>query len=215
MRNWKQTLSRQISHQNLLKLGDQHTTFFAKVTRVRQVENSLMRLTYTPWEPYITIKDIKETSVEYYSRLFCQRTSNNSYTPWSPKLVSMDMNVWLLRLPMTKVMKNVAEHMLTDKSPDPDGLMTRIFQLCWDTVKSEVTDALAHLFVGRSMVRQLNHTFLTLISKIQGAERMEEFCPISVINTLYKIHAKLIAGKLAVITLDIISNNQATFVASR
>lgn len=75
----------------------------------------------------------------------------------------------------------------------------------------DITTMLTHLFLGRHMVCELNHTFKTLVPKIPVAKRMDEFRPISVFNTLYKIHANLIADRMAIVILDLISKSQTAF----
>lgn len=65
------------------------------------------------------------------------------------------------------------------------------------------------------MVREVNHTFITLVPKLQGTERIEDFCPISCINSLYKIHAKLIVDILGEVVPSLTYGNQATFTSSR
>lgn len=52
---------------------------------------------------------------------------------------------------------------------------------------------LTHIYIGRNMVREMNHTFITLILKLSGNEYLEHFQPISYVNRLYKIHAKILA----------------------
>lgn len=42
------------------------------------------------------------------------------------------------------------------------------------------------------MVRELNHTFVMLVLKVKGAKALEVFRPIFYINTMYKIHLKLL-----------------------
>lgn len=64
-------------------------------------------------------------------------------------------------------------------------------------------------------MRQLNHTFITLVLKDVGAEMMGQFHPISCINSLYKIHAKIIVDQLAMVVPNLISGNQAAFMGER
>lgn len=65
------------------------------------------------------------------------------------------------------------------------------------------------------MVREVNHTLITLISKMKGAEQMEEFRPISCVGAVYKLHAKLLTGRLSIVSLLLISPAQAVFVEGR
>lgn len=85
----------------------------------------------------------------------------------------------------------------------------------WEDVKEDVIADLTHLYLGRSMVRAMNHTFITLIPKMEGATRIEEFWPISCGNTIYEIHAKILADRLKHITPYLLLENQAAFMKNR
>lgn len=82
-------------------------------------------------------------------------------------------------------------------------------------MKNDIIDGLTHLMMERSMVWELNHTFMTLVPKIQGVEHMDEFQPISCVNTFYKIHAKMLGDRLAEVVTLLQSKNHATFVSGR
>lgn len=103
--------------------------------------------------------------------------------------------------------------MSTNKTPRSDNFTIHFFQVYWDKIKHDITIGLTHLFLGRSLMREVNHTFIMLVSKVEGAERMEEFRPISYMNTIHKIHAKLIVGRLAEVVPDLLSRIQVAFTA--
>lgn len=82
-------------------------------------------------------------------------------------------------------------------------------------MKSEVLASLTHLFMGRSMVREMNYTFITLIPKVEGEENMQNFWPIACVNTLYKLHSEILVGHLAKVMPYLLSNNQAAITSGR
>ena len=58
----------------------------------------------------------------------------------------------------------------------------------------------------------LNDTLITLIPKCDNLESMHDLCPIALCNVLYKVIAKVLANRLKVILLNIISNTQFALV---
>ena len=56
--------------------------------------------------------------------------------------------------------------------------------------------ALEDFSAGRCHMDRLNRAYIVLLSKVQGAEQIGEFRPISLSNSLYLIFAKVLANRL-------------------
>lgn len=65
------------------------------------------------------------------------------------------------------------------------------------------------------MLRSMNSTFLVLIPKQEGADRLTHFRPIALFNVVYKIITKLIAERLKPLLSSLISTEQGGFVEGR
>ena len=61
----------------------------------------------------------------------------------------------------------------------------------------------------------INKTYITLVPKCSNPSRMTDFRPISLSNVIYKLIAKVLANRLKLILLHIISENQSAFIAGR
>ena len=66
---------------------------------------------------------------------------------------------------------------------------------------------------SRSILKSINHTFITLILKVRNSEKVTEFRPISLCNVLYKIVSKVIANRLKPLLNSIIFDTQSAFIA--
>ena len=55
--------------------------------------------------------------------------------------------------------------------------------------------------------RNLNATFLVLIPKKEGASDVQDFKPISLVGSLYKIIAKVLANRLKRVMGKVVSNS--------
>ena len=64
-------------------------------------------------------------------------------------------------------------------------------------------------------VRSLNSTFLVLIPKKAIAEDLRDFRPISLVGSLFKMLAKVLANRLKKVVEKVVSSAQHTFVDGR
>ena len=64
-------------------------------------------------------------------------------------------------------------------------------------------------------VKNINASFLVLIPKKGGAEDLKDFRPISLMGSLYKLFAKVLANKLKKVVGKIDSKSQNAFVEER
>nr|GEX20911.1 RNA-directed DNA polymerase, eukaryota, reverse transcriptase zinc-binding domain protein [Tanacetum cinerariifolium] len=70
-------------------------------------------------------------------------------------------------------------------------------------------------FVYGNLPRGCNSSFIALIPKIQDAKFVKDFQHISLIGSVYKIIAKILANRLCVVLPYLISDVQSDFVANR
>jgi hypothetical protein len=61
----------------------------------------------------------------------------------------------------------------------------------------------------------INSTFIALIPKIDCPQRLNDFRPISLVGSLYKILAKVLANRLRLVIGSVISESQTVFVKDR
>ncbi|KAK2433359.1 hypothetical protein QL285_018637 [Trifolium repens] len=65
------------------------------------------------------------------------------------------------------------------------------------------------------LTKGLNSTFIALIPKIESPQRLNDFRPISLVGSLYKILAKVLANRLRLVVGSVVSEAQTAFVKSR
>ena len=64
-------------------------------------------------------------------------------------------------------------------------------------------------------VKSLNATFLVLVPKKGGAEDLKDFRPISLVDNLYKLLAKVLANRIKKVMGKVILESQNAFVEGR
>ena len=101
----------------------------------------------------------------------------------------------------------VLREMEGDKAPDPDGFIMAFFQKCWSVVEKDVMDVFDYFHQHSVFERSMNASFLTLIPKKCNAVNIKDFCPISLVDSVYK----LLANKLRAVLDNLISETQNLF----
>ena len=154
---------------------------------------------------------------EYYSKLFSsshphdfERILNGVDT-----MVIEEMRT-NLACPYTSYEVDVAiKEMAPLKAPGPDGIPPLFYQTYWSDVRMDVHQSvLSSLSLG-AILKSINHTFITLIPKVNNPEKVSDFQYISLCNVIYKIVSKVIANRLKPMLNSIILETQSAFTTDR
>ena len=76
----------------------------------------------------------------------------------------------------------------------------------------DTTEAIISFFTSGKLIKELNHTFITLVSKRTNASQSSDYRPISCCNTLYKFITKILANRLQRVIDGLICENQHAFL---
>ena len=91
------------------------------------------------------------------------------------------------------------------KAPCSDGMPPLFFQTFWSDIGLDVSEAVLSCLNSGTILKSINHTFLTLIPKVKNPEIVAQFRPISLCNVIYKILSKVIVNRLKPFLNSIIS----------
>ena len=153
---------------------------------------------------------------KYFQNLFNQ----NNYWTIFPRLVvkrklTKEAASWMHRPVSNEEIKHAIFQCHPLKAPGLDGYNAAFFHSNWELVGEEVTQAVKSFFISRKLIRELNHTFLTLVPKGSNASQLSDFRPISCCNVLYKFISKVLANRLQQVVEELISPNQNAFLKGR
>lgn len=122
--------------------------------------------------------------------------------------ISEEKATWLGRPFVEEEIRTSVFDYGTDKSPGPDGFSMTMFQNCWSEVKGDIMKVMEELFQNGIINAVTNETYICLIPKKSESTKVGDFRPISLITSLYKIVAKVLASKLREVLQDTISSAQ-------
>lgn len=102
-----------------------------------------------------------------------------------------------------------------NKSPGPDGFTADFFRNFWDVVKKDLLEAFNEFARKPKIPKCVNSAFITLIPKVNNPNGVQDFRPISLISSVYKMLSKMLANRLKKVLPKIIDKNQSAFVKDR
>jgi hypothetical protein len=109
-------------------------------------------------------------------------------------LLDRNPNLAWLEEPFTgDEIDSVVRSLPNNKAPGPDGFNNEFPKKCWHFIKEDFY-ALCSAFQDSSVCLQsINDSLVTLIPKIDGAQKVGDFRPISLLNYSIKLITKLLA----------------------
>jgi hypothetical protein len=109
----------------------------------------------------------------------------------------------------------VVKNLPNDKAPCLDGFNNEFIKKCWHFIKEDFYD-LCFAFQNNSVYLQsINDSFITLVPKIDGAQQLGDFRPISLLNCSIKLIIKLLANRVQGVILQLVHQNQYGFIRTR
>jgi len=209
----EESLWKNKSRELWLTCKDLNSRFFHTSTLIRRKRNNIYRL-FSPANGWITDRTaIGNCFVTHFKDLF--QTTNIS--PPSELLdlfqpsISVDDNNSLCAIPTESEIFAVLASLGRLKAPGPD----EFYMNYWAIIKHTVLPAIWNFFKHNQLLSEQNHTFLALIPKKLGASNVQQFCPISLCNIIYKIISKILANRLKPLLAKFISPLQTAFVPNR
>ncbi|WJZ83279.1 hypothetical protein VitviT2T_002974 [Vitis vinifera] len=206
---------RQKSREVWLKEGDRNTSFFHRMANAHRRRNNMERIRINGvW------KSEENGMSEGIVNAF--RTLLSNPGEWRPSLAGLqceqlqNLDADALEVPFTEEeVHGALVGCSGDKAPGPDGFTMSFWQFAWDIVKEDVLRFFREFHEHGKFVKRLNTTFLVLIPKKMGAEDLRDFRPISLVGSLYKWLAKVLANRLKRAVGKVVSKAQGAFVEGR
>ncbi|WOL04577.1 mitochondrial import receptor subunit TOM40-1-like [Canna indica] len=102
-----------------------------------------------------------------------------------------------------------------DKALGPDGLSAEFFIATWSIISGDITRVLNELMFENGEMERVNKSFIILIPKVNGANTISQFRPISLTTSIIKILSKILATKLKRHMDTLVDDTQCVFLKGR
>jgi len=101
------------------------------------------------------------------------------------------------------------------KCPGPDGINFGYIKDFWDIMKDDVMRFLVEFHRNGKLAKGINNTSIALIPKVNSPQRLNDFRPISLMGSMYKILSKVLANRLRSVIGSVVSDSQSAFIKGR
>ncbi|KAK1300235.1 hypothetical protein QJS10_CPB13g01231 [Acorus calamus] len=211
----EEVLLRQKSRQLWLREGDKNSKFFYASLKSRAAFNTIRKVQLEDGSYSSDPGVIKRHASQFFHNLL-NRENTSLIHPLSPSVKLSEVERQNLCAPVSDA--EIRSALFSAKalsSPGPDGFPARFFQVYWNVVKEDFISAIKSFFISGFLLRQLNHSFISLIPKTKHADSFDNFRPISLCNSVYKTITKIMSERLQGVLPKLVLPNQSAFVKGR
>lgn len=186
------------------KGGDVPGKFFFSRLKAKRTGASLPCFPDTPRVGLIDHSCLKEHVRSHFSQLYeGVPLLGNWEAVWEakyhrfPKKLSAQQQA-LLDLPITEEeVLDGLRSMPAGKSPGKDGIPPEFFRWGWEFMKSLLVGAIHDVWEAGTMGEELNESLIALVPKKEAHRSVDNWRPISLLSTFYKVIAKVLANRIA------------------
>ena len=212
----KEIMTRQKLRVQWAKEGDANSRLFHRLLNARKSKNLISKIERDNGEVLTNEEDIVGEIVRFYEKLYSYADSEIlgfEGVEW----VGIDtlLSEWLERPFNEEEIKEAVFDCDGSKAPGPDGYSMMVFQAHWDIVKVDILKIFEEFHRTGIINGITNETYICLIPKKINSCRIRDFRPISLVTSLYKIIAKVLARRLQAVLGKTTSQAQGAFVAGR
>ena len=199
--------------------GDRNIAFFHNSTLIQRRRNCITSLKDRMGNWLNREHEIANFTRQGFLDLFTTSQCSSSLKEWQPPFRKSRLNDEdrsKLELPITDEKIFAALQSLKPyKAPRPNRLHVGFFQWFWPVMGPTVKTEVNQIFCFGKIPKYLNRTLITLISKCNSLESLNNFWPIGLCNTVYKVITKLLVARIQLVLDYLISSLQTAFVPKR
>ena len=203
-----------------IEQGEKSTSYFLNLEKKRQTCNHIQSLKYKDKQAHDN-EGILDICNEFYSDLYA-----------SKRIPDRDIDEYLNKTKTNKMLSeeekeicegkitldecdNVIKTMKSNKSPGLDGLTAEFYKQFWPLLKNIVVNAFNESYDLACLPTSMRIAIMTLIFKKGDIEDLENYRPISLTNTDYKILAFVLANRVQNVIDKLIDPDQVAYIKKR
>ena len=102
-----------------------------------------------------------------------------------------------------------------NKAPGPDKFPAEFYQNFWELIKMDLLELFQDMHAGQLELFRLNFGEIILLSKVNEADRIQQYRPICLLNVSFKIFTKTATIRLNTVADHVVRPTQTAFMQGR
>ncbi len=213
--------NRHLTSANWLRYGDTYSKTFFNFHRIGK-KKTLMRELESESGSITGQVDLTHHVTNFYARLYTSEASNPDVVEaqemcWQsvPINVSVDVNASLTSRISIEEVRKAIRALPKGKAPGHDNIPMEFFHKYEQEGAPDLLQAFTAMLNEGATSPYINKGIITLIPKSGDRARLNNWKPITLLDNVYKILAKVLAGQLQAAFPNIIRPNQTGFIEGR
>jgi len=203
---------------NFLKESDKGSRFFHALTSQNHRRNFILAIQCSHGNLSTSLEEVGAEFVQYYQCLLGTSKATiplDSVVIQCGPCIDSSSHDFLLSPVSNKDIQKVVFSIENEKARGPDGYSSLFFKQAWGVVGRDFYVVVQDFVISNRLLKQINHLIIALVPKSANVSSTSDFRPISYCNMIYKVIAKILAGRFAHILSGIISPMQNAFLGGR
>ena len=201
---------------NVAAFRDRNTSYFHVNTVVRRQRNKIRCLKDGIGEWIVEEEVVKEHILNGFRKLYSTKLEM-SYnfslvSEFTGSFLSEEGRNWMGREAFDEDVRTGLWALKPFKALGPDGLHAGFYQHFWHEVGKSVCEEVKAIFKDGLVPDHLNDMLVMLISKCKSPESLNNYRPISLCNSIYKIVSKILVERTRSYLNKLVSPFQTAFV---
>ncbi|CAI5458366.1 unnamed protein product [Closterium sp. Yama58-4] len=198
--------------------GEAPTALLSAMVKSRKAKTGIKELVRNGVS-HTEAKEILAAATSHFVEVFGEQSVSDGTEPvldWTPRRVLEEASAAAISRDWTEAeVKQAIQEMANGKSPGCDGIPKELFQHQWELLRKPVM-AMIEEFVSSGNLPAVANEAVTILLYKKGEETdVRNYRPITLLTSVYKILAKVVASRMKAVLDQVISKEQFGFLPGR
>ncbi|CAI7920074.1 unnamed protein product, partial [Closterium sp. NIES-54] len=198
--------------------GEAPTALLSALVKSRKAKSGIKELVRNGVS-HTEAREVLAAATSHFAEVFGEQSGGDGAEPaleWAPRRILDEASAEVISRDWTEAeVKQAIRELANGKSPGGDGIPKELFQYQWELLKKPVM-SMVEEFVSSGKLPDVANEAVTILLYKKGEETdVRNYRPITLLTSIYKILAKVVATRMKAVLDQVISKEQFGFLPGR